>query len=332
MSDLDPATGRKAATDKRLHFRTAVDFYTNDKLAHVTDPIERIAVRGLLGHSIAVSRVTGSDGHVVPEQVLAELDLPPEMGKILIADGSWHQADHGCRRCPEPRLGHVYVHDFLEHNHTAEWERRLSERRSANGAVGASNRWAGRDEPEKPARGPGRPRIRPVPEAPAVEQREAIPARETEQIGTHPAEQRARRRGRPRKEGPREYAPEVYALCEQLADHIQRNDPDHKRPTVGERWLNACRLMIERDDREPAKIKIAIDWCQRDPFWSTNILSMPKLREKYRTLQGHAQRDRNARPGNRPGQPPAAVSVPGMNEMLAAQMRGRQGGMVKGGN
>jgi hypothetical protein len=314
MSDLDPTTGRPAAADKRTHFRMATDFFTNHKLDDITDPIERIAVRGLLGHSIAVAREAGSDGHVVAERVVADLALPPEMGKVLIAEGSWHQADHGCLRCPEPRAGHVYVHDFLGHNHTSEWERRLRERRRANGAAGGTNRWAEHAAPDKPKRAPGRPRTRPQPEAPAVAQVELIPPREGEQVGVHPAEELARRRGRPRRTAPREYAPEVHALCEKLADHIQQNDPDHKRPTYGERWLNACRLMIEKDDRAPDKIAKAIDWCQNDAFWSGNILSMPTLREKYRTLQGHAQRGRGVPPPRRGG-PPAAVSVPGMNAL-----------------
>lgn len=329
MSDLDPATGRKAATDRRMHFRTAVDFYTNHKLAHISDPIERMAVRGLLGHSIAMCRRAGSDGHVVPEQALAELDLPPEMGKVLIADGSWHQADHGCRRCPQPRAGHVYVHDFLEHNHTAEWERRLSERRRANGAAGATNRWGARPEPERPKRGPGRPRTRPAPppEPVVLGQQELIPGPETEQVATHPAEERARRRGRPRRTAPREYAPEVHALCERLANHIQQNDPDHQRPTYGERWLNACRLMIEKDKRPAENIAKAIDWCQNDEFWRANILSMPTLREKYRTLQQQAQRGRSPR---RATTQPAALAVTGMAGMLARQMGSARGGLVKG--
>lgn len=318
MSDLDPTTGRPAAADKRTHFRMATDFFTNHKLDDITDPIERIAVRGLLGHSIAVARESGSDGHVVAEQVVAELGLPPEMGKVLVAEGSWHQADHGCPRCPEPRAGHVYVHDFLGHNHTAEWERRLRERRRANGEAGAANRWGARPEPEQPKRGPGRPRTRPEPE-PALGRQELIPGRETEQVGTHPAEERARRRGRPRRTAPREYAPEVHALCERLADHIQRNDPDHKRPTYGERWLNACRLMIEKDERSAEKIAKAIDWCQNDGFWSTNILSMPTLREKYRTLQGQAQRGTG---GRRPSAP-APINYDGVQDgwVYEAQQR-----------
>lgn len=80
---------------------------------------------------------------------------------------------------------------------------------------------------------------------------------------------------------------EVLALCDHLADWIERNG--NKRPKIGKRWYQACRLMIEVDDHTPAQIRNAIDWCQKDPFWSSNILSMPKLREKYATLRLRAK-------------------------------------------
>lgn len=339
MSDLDPTTGRKTATDKRMHFRTAIDFYTNDKLAHVADPVERLAVRGLLGHSIAMSRRNGSDGHIVPEQALAELDLPPEMGKILIADGAWHQADHGCRRCPEPRFGHVYVHDILEHNHSAEQERRSAERARRNGAAGGAARWAGHTPEEKPKRGPGRPRKHPLPDPATI---------------VHPAELLAgqKRRGRPAKTEPRVYPPIVDELCAELAARVRENGftvTNQQQVSVG--WREAVRLMLEKDGRSERQIRNMIAWCQDDFFWYKNIHAMPKLRQKYERMREDTKdptRDKVRRTGGkvtgpafnskrlgqpgRPGQPPAAVSVTGMNGMLAAQMRARQEGMVKGGN
>jgi hypothetical protein len=82
--------------------------------------------------------------------------------------------------------------------------------------------------------------------------------------------------------------PEIQTLCDRLADRIAANDEDHKRPTVGKRWLDACRLLIDRDGRDPAKIAAVIDWCQGHEFWRANILSMPKLREKYDQLRKQA--------------------------------------------
>lgn len=81
---------------------------------------------------------------------------------------------------------------------------------------------------------------------------------------------------------------EVVELCEHLAAKITANG--NRPPTIGKRWYRACRLLIDVDQRTPDQIRRAIDWCQADAFWSANILSMQKLREKYDTLRLHAQR------------------------------------------
>lgn len=89
---------------------------------------------------------------------------------------------------------------------------------------------------------------------------------------------------------------ELTQLCEHLADRIASNGS--KRPTITKRWLDAARLMVDRDRREIDKIHKAIDWCQDDEFWRSNVLSMPTLREKYDQLRLAAQRGtgRPARP------------------------------------
>jgi hypothetical protein len=348
MSDIDPTIGRRTATDTRQHINMAVDFFTNHKLGHVTDPVERLAVRGLLGHSIAVARRLGSDGHVIPEEVVAELVLPPELGKILIADGSWHQADHGCTRCPQPRLHHVYVHDFLEHHRSAEQERRTLEARRTSGSQNAQRRWADHEPvkaPKTAQRGPGRPRTRPLPPPRPVTTEEApvdangtvhlvaVDLAGTEPILDHPAERKARsRKGRPARTEPVVFDPIVIELCDHFADWRARNDPNGKRPKVTERWLNSCRLMIEVDKREPENIRRAIDYSQSDEFCLIWIQAMPKLREEYARLQARAKLDRNraAKKNGGSASPPAAVSVPGMNGMLARQMQAKQNGMIKG--
>ncbi len=157
-------------------------------------------------------------------------------------------------------------------------------------------------------------------EATQVAGSEPSPARESEQVLEHPAETRARKRGRPRRTAPREWSQDVLDLCERLANHIATNDPDGKKPTYGERWLNACRLLIEKDGRTPEQVAKAIDWCQNDEFWRANILSMPTLREKYRTLQQQAQRGRGVRRAT--SNPPPAVVVPGMNSLYGASAPG----------
>jgi hypothetical protein len=57
-----------------------------------------------------------------------------------------------------------------------------------------------------------------------------------------------------------------------------------KRPTITKTWRDAVRLMLGRDKRTEYQIGWIIDWCQADEFWRSNILSMPKLRDKFDQL------------------------------------------------
>jgi hypothetical protein len=82
-------------------------------------------------------------------------------------------------------------------------------------------------------------------------------------------------------------------ICHHLADRIAANGS--RRPTVGDRWRNSARLMMTRDERTEEQIHAAIDWCQDDEFWRVNILSVPKLREKFDQLRLAADRERQVR-------------------------------------
>lgn len=343
----DPTCGRRTATDKRQHVRMTNNFFTDPgKLAHVADPIERMLAKSLLAASIGLCDSQGTDGHIMPETVLAATGLPAEYGKLLIVDNSWHQAGHGCRRCPQPRLGHIYVHDFLLHNRSAEQKHRTSERRRQAGQAGLEARWDGHERRQPTGRGPGRPRkvTLELPAAPVGTQLElsGIPTVDGEIVVEHPAETRARaaRRGRPARTGQRQFDPVIEELCNLLADEIAGNDPDGVRPNVTDTWRNQCRLMIEKDNREPEKIRKAILWCQKHSFWHSNIKSMSKLREKYATLSSRALEERKqlekersrqlAVTAGRRATAPAAVAVSGMSGLVARQMGAARGGMVKG--
>lgn len=85
--------------------------------------------------------------------------------------------------------------------------------------------------------------------------------------------------------------PEVDELCFLLADAVEANGS--RRPSVTKRWRDAARLMLDKDKRTVDQVKRAIEWCQRDEFWRSNVLSMPKLREKYDQLRLAAQRSTN---------------------------------------
>lgn len=82
---------------------------------------------------------------------------------------------------------------------------------------------------------------------------------------------------------------DVERVCQHLADAIETNGS--KRPHVSERWRTEARRLIDIDGRTPDQIIRAIDWCQSDTFWRANVLSMPKLREKYDQLRLAAERE-----------------------------------------
>lgn len=88
--------------------------------------------------------------------------------------------------------------------------------------------------------------------------------------------------------------PDVEHLCEHLAARIEANGS--KRPGITSKWRDAARLMLDKDGRTEQQVKTAIDWCQDHEFWRSNILSMPKLREKYDQLRLQATRQQNGRP------------------------------------
>lgn len=68
-------------------------------------------------------------------------------------------------------------------------------------------------------------------------------------------------------------------LCDRLAQLIVENGSKPRKVT--QKWLDAARLLVDRDGRSPQQVRNMIEWCQRDEFWRSNILSMPTLREKY---------------------------------------------------
>jgi hypothetical protein len=83
--------------------------------------------------------------------------------------------------------------------------------------------------------------------------------------------------------------PDVDRLCQHLADRMVDNGT--VRPLITKRWRDAARLMLDKEGRTEEQVHAAIDWCQSDGFWKANILSMPKLREKYDQLRLAAQRN-----------------------------------------
>lgn len=64
---------------------------------------------------------------------------------------------------------------------------------------------------------------------------------------------------------------------------MQKNNPEVKKPNI-EKWADDMRKIRELDKRTTKQINWLIDWCQKDNFWSSNILSPAKLRKQWDTL------------------------------------------------
>ncbi|MGM0302148.1 hypothetical protein IGI66_001766 [Enterococcus sp. AZ048] len=77
-------------------------------------------------------------------------------------------------------------------------------------------------------------------------------------------------------------------LARHLYENINNNGPI-KEPNL-QNWADDIRKMIELDERDIGKVRRMIGWCQKDSFWSSNILSAKKLREKYDVMARQANR------------------------------------------
>lgn len=77
-----------------------------------------------------------------------------------------------------------------------------------------------------------------------------------------------------------------YLLAKFLGNNITENNPKFpKSESQRQRWAKDFDLMIRRDKIDADDIAEVIEWCQRDNFWRSNILSGKKLREKYQQLR-----------------------------------------------
>ena len=80
-----------------------------------------------------------------------------------------------------------------------------------------------------------------------------------------------------------------YQLAERLFKQICQNQ-EINEPNL-QRWADDIRKMIEIDKRTEDQVSRMIDWSQKHVFWSMNILSARKLREKYDTMAAQANRE-----------------------------------------
>lgn len=102
--------------------------------------------------------------------------------------------------------------------------------------------------------------------------------------------------------GEDEFTDEVKELCSSLAEMVRANG--HTVGTVGVTWWRACERLIRIDGYTAEQIEWVARWATSNEFWSANIRSMSKLREKFSELKARAlsekQRQGRPAPSSRP--------------------------------
>lgn len=225
----------------------------------------------------------------------------------------------------------VSMHDYLEHQRSAAEVNELKEAKSTGGSWGNHVRWhvkkgrvkpdcehcqspngaesgsqEGSDHRSDSDRTTDPDQIAPPIGVPIAKASLSVASTETDtETEKKPKNERADARSRPKIKSERG---DVERLCQHLADLVEANGS--RRPAITDRWRDAARLLIDRDGRTETQVRTAIDWCQGHEFWRSNVLSMPKLREKYDQMRLQAQRDSAVAPASprngsqiRPGNP-----------------------------
>jgi hypothetical protein len=245
--------------------RIAVDLPTNPKLATIDNP----AAGWAHVTAICYSGQHFTDGHFPVAVVRRLAGVEADVVDQLFAAGLWHKPGHGCGLCPQPREGEAVVHDYLEHQRSAENARALRESRRRAGRASAAARQS------KAGSNTGSTHVGTRVEHP-VEQNVNTRATEIEveeELTTKKTSSSSRRQSPPR--------PDVEHLCERLREKVAANGA---RANITEKWRTDARLLLDRDGKPLEQALRLIDWATDHSFWRSNVLSMPTFRKQYDRL------------------------------------------------
>lgn len=286
-------------------FRVDDTFYRSKKVRKLgRDKVACVGLWTLCGDWSADNLTDG----FVPWEIVEDWDPGRELAEKLIAVGLWYEAEN------DDELG-IEFHDWADWNPTKE---RVLQRRKADAERRARWREARRnavtsDEPNEESRRESR---RDTPRDSRGESRQgsALPdptrpdpdKRETPSLSSSEIP-------------PRE---DVERLCLHLANRVAENTG--RRPNITKRWHDAARLLLDKDlEGEPDPLGLAIrlvDWATSDEFWRSNILSLPKFREKFDQLRLRARQQweqtHRARPPRRTTDDKVAAVGPLVEKVL----------------
>ena len=86
-----------------------------------------------------------------------------------------------------------------------------------------------------------------------------------------------------KKESGKKYSDDDVKCAQWIYKRLLSKNPNHKKPNF-DTWANDIRKMREIDNRSHKEICILFEWSFNDEFWSSNILSPAKLRDKFDQL------------------------------------------------
>lgn len=261
--------------DKRAFAQFDVGYLDNPKIMEVFDE----SPLAILMHfsSILYCAQHLTDGVITARPMQRKVGGTDQDADLLIESGLWHLPGHDCQYCPPVAEGKVYVHDYTEHNRTSEGVKRASEA----GRKGAAARH-GQNHAN-----PNADRMRIAYES------QSDPQCDSPEIALAREKERKREREEAKASSSEPERPDVEQVISSFSTLLEANDVKHK---PGQSWRTAARLLIDKDGYTPEQILYVARFATTDSFWQSNILSLPKLREKFEALKIKAQAQNNPQP------------------------------------
>lgn len=260
--------------DKRAFAQFDVGYLDNPKIMDVFDASPIAVCMHIASVLYCAQHLT--DGVVASGAMQRKAGGTQADTDLLLDADLWHLPEHGCEFCPQPPTGKVYVHDYTEHNRTSYGVKRSAEA----GKRAAAARW-GNDA----KRNADRMRNAYDPHS--------DPQCDSDEIAMPREKERKREREEAKASSSEPSRPDVDSVIQSFSDLLKANDVKHK---PGQAWRTAARLLIDKDGYTPEQILFVARFATTDEFWKSNILSVPKLRDKFEALKIKAQAQNNPPP------------------------------------
>jgi hypothetical protein len=268
--------------DKRAFAQFDVGYLDNPKIMEVFDASPIAVCMHIASVLYCAQHLT--DGEITSGPMQRKTGGTAADTKLLVDNDLWHLPGHDCEFCPQPPQGKVYVHDYTEHNRTSEGVKRAAEA----GKRGAAGRWGKKQDDAN--RNANRMRSAYEPQCDPHSDVQCDPHSDVQCDSDEIAMPRERERKREKEEAkassPEIPRPDIDKVIQGFSELLDANDIRHK---PGQSWHTATRLLIDKDGYTPDQIMYVARFATTDEFWKSNILSIPKLREKFEALKIKAQ-------------------------------------------